>query len=100
MGDDPPTAWSPPMSIAAPPRRRRLLVSAVLASGILVGGASPASAAATSPAHHGPTQTVPRIGVRFEPNVGQAPRRVAFVARGGDATLFLGRRGAILSRPG
>ena len=89
------------MSIAAPSRRTRLLASAALASGIIVGAsAATAVGAWNAPRQHGPSETVPRIGIRFEPNVGQAPGRVAFVARGGDATLFLGRRGATLSRPG
>src|SRR4051812_36234674 len=41
-------------------------------------------------------------GMRFEPNVGQADPRVAFVSRGAGYTMLMTRTGAVLklARPG
>src|SRR4051812_25749300 len=49
-----------------------------------------------------PQRLVSSLGMRFEPNVGQADPRVAFVSRGAGYTMLMTRTGAVLklARPG
>lgn len=67
---------------------------------VLSGWVSPAAGAATPP---GETTTATRSNgataptAVFEPNVGQAPPEVAFIARAGGFTLLLGAAGATLA---